>query len=84
MIKKLDSPYEIAGALIEVNKELESSKKYISNMEEEVNQQEQQLDVLIDKLLELEKENMYLRMILNKLLSNSEYTIEGLLSKEDE
>lgn len=84
MVRRLDSPYEIAGALIEVNKELESSKKYISNMETEVNQQEQQLDVLIDKLLELEKENMYLRMILNKLLSNSDYTIEDLFNKEDE
>ena len=35
--------------------------------------------MLVIKMLDLEKENMYLRILLNKLLEDKEYTIEGLL-----
>ena len=84
MSRVLKTSKDMAEALLEFSNKNKKDQKYIESMENEVNQQEQELDVLIDKLLELEKENMYLRILLNKLLSNSEYTIEGLLSKEDE
>jgi phosphoribosylaminoimidazole-succinocarboxamide synthase len=84
MSRVLHTSKDMAEALLEFSSKSKEDSKYIENMEAEVNQQEQELDVLIDKLLELEKENMYLRILLNKLLSNSDYTIEGLLSKEDE
>lgn len=84
MSRVLQTSKDMAEALLELSSKNKKDQKYIESMEVEVNQQEQELDVLIDKLLELEKENMYLRILLNKLLSNSEYTIEGLLSKEDE
>lgn len=84
MSRVLQTSRDMAEALLEFSNKNKKDQKYIESMENEVNQQEQELDVLIDKLLELEKENMYLRILLNKLLSNSEYTIEGLLSKEDE
>lgn len=84
MSRVLQTSKDMAEALLEFSNKNKKDQKYIESMEVEVNQQEQELDVLIDKLLELEKENMYLRILLNKLLSNSEYTIEGLLSKEDE
>lgn len=84
MNRVLTTSKDMAEALLEFSNKSKKDSKYIECMEAEVNQQEQELDVLIDKLLELEKENMYLRILLNKLLSNSEYTIEGLLSKEDE
>lgn len=84
MSRVLQTSKDMAEALLEFSSKNKKDQKYIESMENEVNQQEQELEVLIDKLLELEKENMYLRILLNKLLSNSEYTIEGLLSKEDE
>ena len=83
-MRVLTTKKEMAEALLNLNKKNKDNEKYIENIEEiEVNQQEAEIDVLIDKLLELEKENMYLRILLNKLLEDSEYTIEGLLSNTE-
>ena len=83
-MRVLTTKKEMAEALLNLNKKNKDNEKYIENIETEVNQQEAEIDVLIDKLLELEKENMYLRILLNKLLDNSEYTIEGLLSNKED
>lgn len=79
MVKRIDNPIDMAVTLFEFSKKITEQKKYIEDIETEVNQQDQELDILIDKLLELEKENMYLRLLLNKLLSNSDFTLEGLI-----
>ena len=80
MAKKINDSIDMAVALLQFDKQITEQKKYIENIETEVNQQDQELDILIDKLLELEKENMYLRLLLTKLLSNSDFTLEGLLN----
>ena len=80
MARKINDSIDMAVALFEFDKQIVQQKKYIEDIEAEVNQQDQELDVLIDKLLELEKENMYLRLLLTKLLSNSDFTLEGLLN----
>lgn len=79
MRKRLENSFEMASALISISKDIEKNRVQFNNMEEEINQQDYEIDLLIDKLIELEKENMYLRILLNKLLSDSEYTLEGLL-----
>lgn len=83
-MRVLTTKKEMAEALLNLNKKNKDNEKYIENIETEVNQQEAEIDVLIDKLLELEKEDMYLRILLNKLLEDSEYTIEGLLSNKED
>lgn len=83
-MRVLTTKKEMAEALLNLNKKNKDNEKYIENIETEVNQQEAEIDVLIDKLLEMEKENMYLRILLNKLLEDSEYTIEGLLSNKED
>lgn len=80
MARKINDSIDMAVTLFEFNKQITEQKKYIENIETEVNQQDQELDILIDKLLELEKENMYLRLLLTKLLNNSDFTLEGLLN----
>jgi hypothetical protein len=80
MAKKINDSIDMAVALLQFDKQITEQKKYIENIETEVNQQDQELDILIDKLMELEKENMYLRLLLTKLLSNSDFTLEGLLN----
>ena len=80
MAKKINDSIDMAVALFEFDKQITEQKKYIEDIEAEVNQQDQELDILIDKLMELEKENMYLRLLLTKLLSNSDFTLEGLLN----
>lgn len=80
MARKINDSIDMAVALFEFDKQIVEQKKYIEDIEAEVNQQDQELDILIDKLLELEKENMYLRLLLTKLLSNSDFTLEGLLN----
>lgn len=80
MAKKINDSIDMAVALLQFDKQITEQKKYIENIETEVNQQDQELDILIDKLLELEKENMYLRLLLNRLLSNSDFTLEGLIN----
>ena len=80
MAKKINDSIDMAVTLLQFNKQIVEQKKYIEDIETEVNQQDQELDILIDKLLELEKENMYLRLLLTKLLSNSDFTLEGLLN----
>ena len=82
MVRKIDNTFQMAAALLELDHEINELKKYIESLEAEVNQQDQELDVLIDKLIELETENMYLRIILNKLLSERDYTLEGVLENE--
>ena len=83
MAIRLNDKFQMATALLELDHEMAEYKKYINSIEEEVNQQEQELDLLIDKLIELETENMYLRIILNKLLSEKDFTLEGLFSDEN-
>lgn len=83
MARKINDQFQMAAALLELDHEMTEHKKYIESIEAEVNQQDQELDVLIDKLIELEKENMYLRILLNKLLSDSDYTLEGVLENEN-
>ena len=83
MKRKLNDKFQMATALLELDHEMAEYKKYINSIEEEVNQQEQELDLLIDKLIGLETENMYLRIILNKLLSEKDFTLEGLFKDEN-
>ena len=83
MAIRLNDKFQMATALLELDHEMAEYKKYINSIEEEVNQQEQELDLLIDKLIGLETENMYLRIILNKLLSEKDFTLEGLFSDEN-
>ena len=47
-----------------------------------MNQQEQEINLLIDKSIESETEIMHLRILLNKLLSERDYTLEGVLENE--
>ena len=82
MKRKLNDKFQMATALLELDHEMAEYKKYINSIEEEVNQQDQELDLLIDKLIGLETENMYLRIILNKLLSEKDFTLEGLFNNE--
>ena len=82
MAIRLNDKFQMATALLELDHEMAEYKKYINSIEEEVNQQEQELDLLIDKLIGLETENMYLRIILNKLLSEKDFTLEGLFNDE--
>lgn len=82
MAKKIDNSFQMAATLLELNHEMTKHKKYIESMETEVNQQEQELDILIDKLLELEKENMYLRLLLTRILSKDDFTLEDLINDE--
>ena len=83
MNKKSLNNFEIAATLIQLNKDMEKNRKQFNYMEEEINQQDQELDVLIDKLIELETENMYLRIILNKLLSEKDFALEDLFNNEN-
>ena len=83
MAIRLNDKFQMATALLELDHEMAEYKKYINSIEEEVNQQEQELDLLIDKLIGLETENMYLRIILNKLLSEKDFTLEGLFNDEN-
>lgn len=80
MARKINDSIDMAVTLLQFDKQITEQKKYIEDIEIEVNQQEQELDILIDKLLELEKENMYLRLLLTRLLSNSDFTLEGLIN----
>lgn len=83
MARKIENSFQMAATLLELDHKMTEHKKYIESIEAEVNQQEQELDVLIDKLIELETENMYLRIILNKLLSERDFTLEDLFSNEN-
>ena len=83
MVRKIDNPFQMAAALLELDHEMTEHKKYIESIEAEVNQQDQELDVLIDKLIELETENMYLRILLNKLLSERDFALEDLFNNEN-
>ena len=83
MARKITDNFQMAAALLELDHEMTEYKKYIESIEAEVNQQDQELDVLIDKLIELETENMYLRIILNKLLSEKDFALEDLFNNEN-
>ena len=83
MARKINDKFQMAATLLELDHEMTEHKKYIENIEIEINQQEQELDVLIDKVIGLETENMYLRIILNKLLSERDFTLEDLFSNEN-
>ena len=83
MARKITDNFQMAAALLELDHEMTEHKKYIESIEAEVNQQDQELDVLIDKLIELETENMYLRIILNKLLSEKDFALEDLFNNEN-
>lgn len=83
MARKINNSFQMAATLLELDHEMTEHKKYIENIETEINQQEQELDILIDKVIGLETENMYLRIILNKLLSERDFTLEDLFSNEN-
>lgn len=83
MARKITDNFQMAAALLELDHEMNEHKKYIESIEAEVNQQDQELDVLIDKLIGLETENMYLRIILNKLLSERDFALEDLFNNEN-
>lgn len=83
MARKINDQFQMAAALLELDNEMTEHRKYIESIEAEVNQQDQELDVLIDKLIGLETENMYLRIILNKLLSEKDFALEDLFNNEN-
>lgn len=78
-MKIINNKIEMAGALFELNKTIQGNNEYISKLENDLEEKDKELDMLVIKMLDLEKENMYLRIVLNKLLEDKEYTIEGLL-----
>ena len=83
MAIRLNDKFQMATALLELDHEMTEHKKYIESIEAEVNQQDQELDILIDKLIGLETENMYLRILLNKLLSEKDFALEDLFNNEN-
>ena len=83
MKRKLNDKFQMATALLELDHEMAEYKKYINSIAESVTQPAHSLAFLHDKLIELETENMYLRIILNKLLSEKDFTLEGLFSNEN-
>ena len=78
-MKIINNKIEMVGALFELNKTIQGNNEYISKLENDLEEKDKELDMLVIKMLDLEKENMYLRILLNKLLEDKEYTIEGLL-----
>ena len=78
-MKIINNKIEMVGALFELNKTIQVNNEYISKLENDLEEKDKELDMLVIKMLDLEKENMYLRILLNKLLEDKEYTIEGLL-----
>lgn len=78
-MKIINNKIEMVGALFELNKTIQENNEYISKLENDLEEKDKELDMLVIKMLDLEKENMYLRIVLNKLLEDKEYTIEGLL-----
>ena len=78
-MKIINNKIEMVGALFELNKTIQGNNEYISKLEDDLEEKDKELDMLVIKMLDLEKENMYLRILLNKLLEDKEYTIEGLL-----
>lgn len=78
-MKIINNKIEMVGALFELNKTIQGNNEYISKLENDLEEKDKELDMLVIKMLDLEKENMYLRIVLNKLLEDKEYTIEGLL-----
>ena len=51
MARKINDQFQMAAALLELDHEMTEHKKYIESIEAEVNQQDQELDILIDKLV---------------------------------
>jgi hypothetical protein len=80
MARKINDSIDMAVALFEFDKQIVEQKKYIEDLENEVNQQEQEINILIDKVLGFETENMYLRLVLSRLLSNRDFALEGLFN----
>lgn len=78
-MKIISNKIEMAGALFELNKTIQGNNEYIGKLENDLEEKDKELDMLVIKMLDLEKENMYLRILLNRLLEDKEYTIEGLL-----
>lgn len=71
MEKQIKSIKEI-GCIINKNiKELKEADEYIVELEEQIN-------ILIEQCVGLERENKYLRIMLDKLTDSDEVTIENM------